>query len=509
MQPPVMRSAPVLWGLLAVLAVALAAAYPMQVNGWNQNAHYALVRALAQGTPAIDRTRHEIGDLGTGDISVDDGHEYSNKAPGLAMATLPAFFAVEAVGMRTTGDPTRVIWALHLFSIVVPVFLLLVLVRRVAEWVEPGYGTAAAVTLGLGTLVLPFATLFFAHVLAASLAFAGFAALWHERQSRERLLLVGLGGVLVGLGVATEYPVALAGLVLGAYALARSGWVRRGLAYAGGALAGVAPLLLYNTWAFGSPTHLSYERNQVEELEGFFGFAVPRPQIAFDLLFSAWGLLAVTPVVACGVAGSVLLYRRGVRAEALVFLAVPLLQLIYNSGLRFSAFGGQGYPRYTIYAVPFLAVPLAVAYRAIPLTTIALAVVSAFQMTVVTATNPLAAYDGDWLERLTSRTFSQTGASVVGVTGWYAIIPFFVAVLAAVVFTGLSTRASPTSVADAVLAFLALLAWGVIALRGDNPIGNEFRAGYVVPMAIGVGILVAALAGAGRLTPGRRLSSVH
>ena len=47
---------------------------------------------------------------------------------------------------------------------------------------SPGYGTAAAVTLGLATLVMPFATLFFSHVLAAMLAFAAFALLWRERE---------------------------------------------------------------------------------------------------------------------------------------------------------------------------------------------------------------------------------------------------------------------------------------------------------------------------------------
>ena len=51
--------------------------------GWNQGAHYALVRALADGTPTIDRTRFEVGGGGTGDISRIHGHYYAAKAPGL------------------------------------------------------------------------------------------------------------------------------------------------------------------------------------------------------------------------------------------------------------------------------------------------------------------------------------------------------------------------------------------------------------------------------------------
>ena len=106
--------------IVAFASVAFAFAYPMQVNAWNQNAHYALVRALADGTPTIDKSRTEIGDLGTGDVTLVNGHYYSNKAPGLAFVTLPAFVVVDALGMRTTGDPTKVIWVLHLWAIALP-----------------------------------------------------------------------------------------------------------------------------------------------------------------------------------------------------------------------------------------------------------------------------------------------------------------------------------------------------------------------------------------------------
>src|ERR671937_2938106 len=118
---------PVRW-LLALGALAVAFAWPMQVNGYNQNAHYALVRALAvYGTPRIDKTRGQIGDVSTGDVATYKGHVYAAKAPGLALTSVPAFLLVKALGMRTTGDPTRVIWALHLWSIVLPALLIVLL----------------------------------------------------------------------------------------------------------------------------------------------------------------------------------------------------------------------------------------------------------------------------------------------------------------------------------------------------------------------------------------------
>ena len=457
------------WPTAVVLAaVAFAFAYPMQVNAWNQNAHYALVRALADGTPTIDKSRTEIGELGTGDVTLVDGHYYSNKAPGLAFVTLPAFAVVEATGMRTTGDPTKVIWALHLWAIALPALLLVALVRYVGDRLEPGYGLAAAATLAFGTLVLPFATMYFAHVLAGAFAFGAFALLVHERRGPPRLLLVALAGLLGGFAATTEYTAGLAAVVIGVYALASADRLRRGLAYAAGLFLGLLPLGLYNQWAFGSPTHLSYEENQVEPIGGFFGVGVPSLHALFDLLFSAWGLLTTTPVLALGVVGAVMLLRRR-RAEALVLLVVPAVGLLHDMALQFSPFGGLGLPRYLIYTLPFVAVGLSVTYRRFPVTTAALAVVSIFQMTVMTATSPLAAYDLDWLGRLSRREVSQAGSFVVGVTGWYSILPLFVAVAVGCVAAAVSLPRVRFTTEDILLAVGAVGAWAILALVARAP----------------------------------------
>src|SRR5207248_860072 len=137
---------------------------------------------------------------------------------------------------------TAIVWVLGLLGTVLPFTLLLLLVRGMAERVEPGYGTAAAVTLGLGTLLFPFASLFFSHVLAALLGFAAFALLWREREGPPRLALVAAAGGLGGLAITTEYPLAIVVGIVGLYALARPGWLRRALAFGAGALAGLVPL---------------------------------------------------------------------------------------------------------------------------------------------------------------------------------------------------------------------------------------------------------------------------
>ncbi len=490
------------WTTLAVVAFACAVAYPMQVNGFNQTSHYALVRSLARGTPNIDRSRGEIGDLSTGDEALHKGHWYAAKPPGLAAATLPAFFAVRAAGMRTTGDPTRVIWALHLWSIALPATLLLLLVRWLGDRFEPGLGIAAAVTVGLGTLVLPFSTLFFSHVPSAALGFAAFVLLVRERAGPARPALLALAGLLIGLAITIEYPLVLAGAILGLYALAPPDRLRRALAYAGGVIVGVAPLLAFDTWAFGTPTHIATEdffQSAQHGSAGVFGFSYPSPHALRDLLLSSMGLLVLAPVLAAGAAGAVVLLRRpGFRAEALAVLAVAAVYLLYDSALRsLSPFGGLGPPRYLVTIMPFLGVTLAVAYRAFPLTTLALAAVSAFQLVVMAATGPLAAYDGDWLGRLRRREFSQTGASIIGVTGWYTIAAFFIAAAAAALFAALASRRPALMRRELPLAIAAVAGWAAAALAASNPVGRPPGTAYVGAMAaaVAVGVVVLALLG--------------
>jgi hypothetical protein len=297
--------------------------------------------------------------------------------------------------------------------------------------------------------------------------------------------------------VVVDYLLVFVGAILGVYALARDGRARRVMAYAGGVVLGLLPLLAFNWWAFGTPTHIAYEdyaRQPAHLHHGFygFGFRVPSGHVASHLLFSSMGLLTLTPAIACGVVGAVLLARRR-RAEGLVVLAVVAVYLVTNSSLRYySAFGGLGPPRYLIPLVPFAAVPLAVAFRVFPLTTIGLSLVSAFQMVVITATGPLAAYDGDWLHRFGSRTFVETGAALVGVTGWYAIVPYFVAVIVAVA-CGWSLTRLMFHRRELPLAGAALLGWAAIALTAGNPNGRAPAGVYVALMTLASGAVVLAL----------------
>jgi hypothetical protein len=548
-------------GTLAILLVALASALVMQASGWAQISNFALVRALSDGTAKIDPYHWE-----TKDESWYRGHYYSVKSPVLPALSVPLWKALKGAGAervayeaaknarehgswrwRPTATPqalygsnrirtyhvrgrieaaTPLVWTLGLLVCVLPALGLMLLLRRLGDRIEPGYGTAAAVTLGLCTMVLPFSTLYFSHVLAALLGFGAFALLWRERE-RERpgggLRLIALAGLLAGLAFASEYPLALGGAVLGLYALgARGSRVRRGAAYAAGAVVGALPLLAYNLWAFGSLAHLTYA-NAVKTQgasghdvlgsneSGFFGVNVPSPRVALELLFSSKGLLTLAPVLAMGIAGVVLMHRRGRRAEALTIGAVAAAYLVYDSGYWLPFGGGTPGPRFLMPLVPFLALPLALAWRRFPLTTLALAVPSALFMLTATLTFPLLG-NGDvgfWARLVGAANFEPTLATPLGAGhGWGAIAPVLLAAALAAALA-LSVTRLPRVAGDARRAALAVAGWGVAAatvpwlIGGRSAVGGDGGAAALIATFAAAGLLaVGAAVLAGRLRRG-------
>jgi hypothetical protein len=536
-------------GLLAIAVLGVAYAVLMQPLGWAQTSHYALVRALSNGTPKIDAYHWE-----TRDKAWHKGHYYAVKGPGLAMLTLPLYSALHAAGgdeaskwaarksrehaagrwsaggrpnglygasleraMRVRVDveeTTGMVWALGLLGAALPAVLMLLLVRSLAERVEPGMGTLAAVTLGAGTLVLPFATMYFSHILAAFLAFAAFALLWREREGPARIGLVALAGLLAGLAVTTEYPIAIVGAIVGLYAIARGNVIRRGLAYTGGVLVGVAPLAAYNLWAFGSLTHNSYkDAVAVQGLSGhavlglndsgFFGIEAPTFHQFLQLLFAPRGLLVLSPVLALAVVGTALMYRRGRRAEALTIAGVTVAFLVYNSGYYLPFGGGSAGPRFLIPTLPFLAVPLAIAFRRFPAVTVALAVPSIVLMMVATTTLPLIGFDwtGYWAHILDEATFEHTVATVLGAgNGWAGILPFVLAVGGALALAvSVSDRLSMAG--GTLAAALALAVWACVAIATPDLLGENYEGQFaskwnalISATAVGSVTLVGALA---------------
>ena len=518
-------------GVAAICVLAFGWAMVMQSLGWAQTSYFAFVKALGDGTAQIDKYQWE-----TRDKSWINGHFFSVKAPGLPIVMTPVYELLKLAGaegisrsaaaharhhgaklwtykalnisaygfnlQRARAVPYQLevqaplVWALGLFGSLLPALGLLFLIRSISERIRPGYGTAAALTLGMSTMVMVFAGQFFGHILAALLAFGAFALMMRERRGPPRLWMVALAGLIAGLAVTVEYPMAVAGAVVGVYAVLRGDllagenrvWqlLRRAGSYSIGVLVGIIPVLAYNQWAFGSPTTMSYSNAVANQgfsghatlglnSGGFFGIGVPDPLASLELLFAPRGILTITPVVLVGLYGVWLLRDRGYKAEVRTIFAVVALFFIYDSGYWLPFGGGSPGPRFLIATLPFLALGFTEAWRKIPATTLVLSACGFVLMTTASLTYPLVGAGNlfEWRQRALDNTFQHTVFTAFGFgNGWMTMIPVLAAFAAAI---WLGARATgPLAVrADTRLALGALAVWLVLATALSRLLGER------------------------------------
>ncbi|MGI9185871.1 MAG: hypothetical protein ACR2GZ_13090 [Solirubrobacteraceae bacterium] len=158
----------------------------------------------------------------------------------------------------------------------------------------------------------------------------------------------------------TEYPLALVAGLVGLYVIARDRSVRSGVLYGAGIIVGLVPLGLYDLFAFGSVTHLSYVgalpttgAASSPHQRGFFGVGVPSARRALEVLLAPKGLLVLTPFVGAAVAGLALVRRGPYRWEIVLAVATVLAFFLYNVGYFGPLGGDTPGPRYMIAALPF------------------------------------------------------------------------------------------------------------------------------------------------------------
>jgi hypothetical protein len=352
----VTRTAPLAWAkprheLVLLALVAFAALSPVLLPNTQDASHFCLARALAAGRLDIEPC---VG--GGPDIAFYGGYVYSNKAPGLSVLALPA---VEAVGLRDTSqwvnDGDLRVWLVRLLTSGLALLVCAFLVGRVAEGLDPGSGGFVLVTFALGTFVTPFAATGFDHVVTAAFAFAAFVLAWGRRPA--------LAGAAAGIAYAVEYEAAAVLLLVGVYVALRG---RRAVGcYLLGALPALALSAAYSWVAFNRPWRIpqSYDLfNLGVRPGGLLGVHAPNFHATRIVFIGDRGLLVATPVVVAAAAGLWMLFRRGLRAEALLCAAVAAAFIIGECGYGDPYGGTSAGPRYLIPALPFLAVGLAPAF---------------------------------------------------------------------------------------------------------------------------------------------------
>src|SRR5207237_486594 len=188
--------------------------------------------------------------------------------------------------------------AMRLLSATLPVILLALLFAFAATRCGASDERTAIALLALlfGTPLFAYGLLNFSHALAAFARFGAWVLLFMNASNRNDVV----AGALIGIGVLSEYPCAVAGAVLIAFA-----WRRAPRIIAGGVPFALI-LATYNKLAFGTYFALSSgnERNpEFRELagHGVFGIGLPKLDTLLHLLVDpSKGLLIFSPVLLVG-----------------------------------------------------------------------------------------------------------------------------------------------------------------------------------------------------------------
>lgn len=356
----------------------------------------------------------------SGDIAYvpHTGHFHPNKPPGTSFLAVPAYWAIfhaeHWLGLNPDHWWTMTLnaWLTTICSVGLISALGCVLFFRTASELAAGAtlpAGLATLAFAFGTTFFPFATILFDHAPTASLLVAAFYFIRRGSAPDQGRLLFA-AGFFAGFAAITNYVAAVCVILLGLYLLlGRRGAgdqetappsfnLRPSLWYSAGVLGPFLLICWYGWVCFGSPFKLNtdFQNPLFKDPAGALGmFATPNLYVGALIAVSPFrGVFFLAPVLLMGVYGLVVWLReKTFVAEARLCLAVFAFFFLVNMCFNGYHGGFSAGPRYLIPGLPFLALPLVVAFARRPKLTGLLAAVSIGQQLLLTATdaqNPLA-----------------------------------------------------------------------------------------------------------------------
>jgi hypothetical protein len=357
-------------GLIALLLIALGAAFPYFEEARNANEVPRLMQGIAlvdAGGWAIDGREMRGLDHGP-DVSRNPktGHLYPNKAPGASLVAAVAYVGGQTIDSAFDRDFTLrsyTFWARILGSLFPTLLLCLFAFRRHRDLQGKTAISVALLLYALATPAASYAHLFYGHQLAACLLFIGISFCADGIESKDAKV-AALGGVAAGAAVAVEYGAVFAGVPIGVGLLLGLRHSEGARPLVGGLVAALVPIGLlaaYHQAAFGSPFSTGYH-NVVNETfaakhgVGMLGLSWPTMEgFHVHVLAHESGLLWWSPVVVFALWGLIelALSSGSRRTEARLHLGVFLTILVVGTGLSFEG-GWRVGPRYLVVALPSL-----------------------------------------------------------------------------------------------------------------------------------------------------------
>ena len=485
-------------GVFAFLLVYFRGVFALWANP-NELSRFEAVIAMAEwNTFSIDQAIQLLGD--NEDKSISGGRYYSNKAPGLAFASYPAYRLLRLVlPLPSYGTSDTIFFLMRLFTVsVVCILALWRFAQRVEEaaktpWVAP----LLTLSVATGTVFLFYARSFFSHAWTASLLFLAWDRIRASEAPGERRphLAAAAAGFLAALAAISEYTAAPLALLVGLRMVAGRSWARTA-AFGLAALVPLAALGAYNAACFGSPFTLSSALEadpayaQLIE-QGSFGFRFPSARFAAYYLFHpARGVLVFSPFLLWAIPGAVRWWRsRERRADCVLFVAATLVLLAVMSGYPNWDGGWNLGSRYLIPVIFFAALPVAYALEsASPLSRglfLAAAVYSIASHLVMTSS---CVYFPQWLSwpaatgslwLIQRGWFADNLGLAAGLPGWLSI--FLPMALVAAVLLRVARPIAPMRPARPVALLLGAAPLLALFLRPPEPpyVGRLWRAGVL------------------------------
>ncbi|MFB6143763.1 MAG: hypothetical protein ABEJ98_00490 [Candidatus Nanohaloarchaea archaeon] len=349
-------------------------------NGDNEDVRLDLAYSIVDdGTFSIDSYESN-----TGDKSLINGHYYSDKAPLSSFAAVPSTALVSTVwGGLSTEEyrpnfsrvdhfPTSIARFLAVLTVSsVSGSLTAVLLYRILGLLgglKRSIRALSAIVAGLGTLILPYSTTFHGTMLGTVFLMGG-VYIWLRNQGKMgKRELLGVGALL-GLGTTASYLIAIPGGIMGLL-IAREKFREdvRDLSWGlAGGLAGLLPLLAYNTAIFGHPFDLTFFHHTPNFQDPVYGMVnssllLNLTKIPRLLFYPSFGLFLFSPVLLFSAVGIRSLWRE--HRELAVLITGSLgLQLLAISFLSHWALGSFFGPRYLLPSSTLLFIPAAFSLR--------------------------------------------------------------------------------------------------------------------------------------------------